>query len=618
MENRFGFKELVLSALMIAILIAIFLHMRQVDRHWGEMKAIQASIEDQTTELKRMTQLLSEGVRVRGGTQQAATNAGATGTAGLDDTFPRLLAARAEPDFAEGDWYIDAFGATVKKITPLTSGDVYGSIIQGYVLQTLAERDPDTLDWKPLLAESWTISDDGLTITFKLRDDARFSDGKPVTCEDVLYSYELIMNPEIAAPRARAYYEKIKSVTIDEGCTVTFVLEEPYFKGFDIAAGLEVLAKHWYSQFTPEQFNEMPGLLFGSGPYKLSGAPEQWQAGTGKIELVRNDNYWGVAPAFNKIVYREITDETAKLVAFRNGEIDVFNPRPEQYLDLKNDQELLETRDLYEYETVTGGYRYVGWNQQRDGKPTLFADKRVRQALAMLTDRKRMTEELMVGLATVTTGPFHRLSKQSTDDVSPWSYDPKAARKLLAEAGFEDRDGDGLIESPEGKPFIFKLIYPSGIINYQQMAFSLKDSYARAGIKLEPDPLEWTIMQQRMDSRDFDAMTLGWSGSIESDPYQIFHSKQIRDGGDNYVHYNNPKLDELIETARVTMNEDERMEMWHEVHKLLHEDQPYLFLWTSRAVVFVDDRMHNVQRVKTGLNPREEWFVPMPEQKWGQ
>ena len=392
-------------------------------------------------------------------------------------------------------------------------------------------------------------------------------------------------------------------------------MNKPYFKGFEMCAGMSILPEHFYSQFTAEQFNQAPGLLVGSGPYRVQD-PEQWKPGTGKIELLRNENYWGPRATFDKVIYREITDETARLVTFTNGDLDVFGPSPEQYPRLKEDERVNRVASSYEYETITGGYRYVGWNQIRQGQATRFADRRVRQALTILTDRQEMCQRLMSGLATVTSGPFHRLGNQVDPSIEPWSYDPIRARALLKESGFEDRDGDGIVEDADMQPFTFKLIYVAGNANYQQMALYLKDAFARAGIVLEPDPLEWNVMLQRISQRDFDAITLGWTGTIESDPYQIFHSSQIKDGGHNYIGYKNAELDELIERARYTPDEPARMEMWHRCHQILHEDQPYTFLFTRRAVTLVNKRVQNVQMVKLGLNSDREWYVPLTLHKW--
>ncbi len=608
MNARFGVKDFFVFALLLAVLVSVWLGVKARDRQWTLLQSIDDRLAENNRTLTQLNRTLSSGVRP----VAAATN----GTAAATASHPRIDAAHAFPDFAEGDWFIDVFAQTVGKLTPHVSTDVYQNVVASYVVETLADRDPDTLEWAPSLAESWTISDDGLTIRFELNPAARFSDGTPVTAADVVYSYELLMNPKIDAPRIRVYYSKVASVVADGDHAVVFTLSEPYFLGFNICAGLEILPKHYYEQFSESEFNETPGLLMGSGPYRLDGDPASWTPGTGKIELVRNDNFWGPAPALDRVVFREISDGTARLAAFRNQEIDRFGVEAAQYLTLKDDEQLLDQSNLYEYESLTGGYRYIGWNQVRDGEPSIFADVRVRRALTMLADRQEMAERLEAGLATVASGPFHPLGDQADPSIEPWPYDPDAANALLKEAGWEDRDGNGVIEDADGREMKFKLVYPASSNTYQQMVFYLKDAYARAGIVMDPDPLEWTIMLQRIDSRDFDAITLGWGGTIESDPMQIFHSDSIEGGGDNYVSYRSDEADRLITEARVTVDEQARMALWQKLHRVLHDDQPYTFLFNRKAVVFVDQRFSNVQVTKTGLNRAEEWFVPGDLQRY--
>jgi len=611
MNNRFGFRDFITVGLLIALIVVVLLAMVQYDRQYEKVQAIESTLREQGQTLRQLTQQLEQGVRLGDGSGQRDATP-------MPPTLQRIESAREMPGYAEGDWYVTAFGSEVGRLTPYIAGDVYASIVTGgTILQSLLTRDPVTLELVPLLARDYTISDDGLTITFDLRRDVTFADGEPFTAADVVFTYDWVMNEKIAAPRIRSYLDKITSVSADGDDRVVFTLKESYFKSLEICGGLEVLAEHWYGKLTPKQFNELPGLAFGTGPYKLNADPMQWRPGPNPIHLVRNENYWGVRPAFDRVVFKIITDPTARLTAFRNGEIDAYSPTPEQYLTLKEDEQINDQAEMYEYETVTGGYRYLAWNQRKDGEPTAFADKRVRQAMTLLTDRFAMAEQLMVGLATPNSGPFHRLGKQADPDIEPWPYDPPRAKQLLKEAGYEDRDGDGVIESPEGEPLRFKMIYPSSSTNYRDMVLYLKDAYARAGIALEPDPLEWTIMLQRIGSRDFDAMTLGWGGTVESDPNQIFHSRSIGDGGDNYVHYVNEQVDELIDEARTTSDTQARNELWHEVHAQLHEDQPYTFLWTTRAVRFIDDRIRNVQLLKLGLNDEQEWFVPLDGQKYG-
>jgi peptide/nickel transport system substrate-binding protein len=612
MENRFGFKDLVLVVLLLAILVSLWLAMKQFDRQWEVTRQIETRLADQGDALRQLSDTLRQGVAVRGD------------GAAVDEFNPadlpqyRWLAARDLPGYAPGDWFVDAFAQTVGKLTPLISTDVYQSTIENYVTESLLSRDPETLEWIPWIAESWEVSDDGLTIGFDLRRGVRFSDGVELTSEDVVFTLDLIRNPQINAPRLVPYYEKVESVTAEGPYRVVFRLTEPYFQALSITGGMDILAKHYYEQFSPEEFNESTGLLFGSGPYKLPGDPEDWRPGSGSVELVRNDEYWGPRPTLDRLIWREILDETAQLVSFRNGDIDRYGVRAERYSQLKDDADLLAKADLYEYRAVTGGYRYIGWNQLRGGEATPFADVRVRRAMTMLINRPEMTQQLMAGLATVATGPFNPQSPQHAPDLQPMAYDPDAAKALLAEAGFADRDGDGVLEDGDGRAFRFTLVYPSSNVGYQQMAQYLKDAYARAGVTMELDPTEFNTMIQRIGDRNFDAITLGWGGVIESDPKQIFHSDSIEGGGDNYIGYRNGELDRLIDQARITVDEDERLALWHRVHRILQQDQPYTFLFNFKSVIFLDQRFRNVKVTKVGLNGPLEYFVPDDRQRWTQ
>lgn len=614
MQNRFGFKDAVLILLAVAILVSVWLGITQVNRQWDRIQRIDARLEEQSQALAGLDERLRSGVAV----SSSASNG--NGDAESEDRtyFYRLMAPRNEPDYATGDWYVDAFRTSVGKLTPLVSTDVYQNTIESFVLEPLIKRDPDTLEFRPWIARDWQISEDGLTYSFDLREDVNFADGEPLTSEDVVFTYDLITDPAINAPRLQPYYENVVSVEAEGPYRVVFTMSEPYFKSLEISGGMEIMARHWYEKFSPEEINTMPGLLFGSGPYKLDVPHEEWESGTGQITLVRNDRYWGPRPTLERLVWKEIPDPTAQQVSFTNGEIDRFGVPSDQYDRLKDDEGLNEQGDLYRFESPASGYIYIAWNQRQGGEPTVFADVNVRRAMTMLINRQEMTEQIMSGLASVSTGPFHRLSGQSNPDIEPWPYDPERAKNLLADAGFADVDEDGVLEKPDGSDFAFAFTYPSDSPLYRQIALFIKDAFARAGITTELDSTEFNTMIQQINERNFEAISLGWGGVIESDPKQIFHSDAIEGGGDNYVHYVNEELDQLIDTARNTVDAEERRELWHEVHRILHEDQPYTFLYTRESVLFLDQRFRNVEITKVGLNDRTEYYVPLEEQRWGQ
>jgi len=659
MNNRFNVKDIVVITLLLVLGVMIYLSMVQKQRQWSVLQDTLTEIESQRESVDAYKRQLTEYERgqasLRKGVEQMSANVGemtdsvremvdvlkqsaAEGGGGAqisgdlgggldeggpvdfgadkseDETFYRVAGLRDRPDFAEGDFYIDAFGATVAKLTPLVSGDIYADRIQGYVLDTLLRRDPDTLKYEPWVAESWEVSDDGLTFTFKLREDVVFSDGEPLTAEDVQFTYEWIMNPKVAAPRARAYYEKFEHVRALDDYTVEFKFREPYFAALGLCGEMDILAEHYYGDFTEDEFNETPGLLFGSGPYKMSADPTTWQPGSQKIELVRNDSHWGPRPPLDRVIWREILEDTAMEAEFRNRNFDRLSVRPSSYRKLSRDQDLREQANLYEYEYVSSGYIYIGWNQRKNEKPTPFADKRVRQAMTMLIDREGICSRVYDNLATPATGPFHPMGWQADKSIAPWPYDPERAKALLAEAGYVDRDGDGWRESPDGVPLSYELIFSTGSAEGKQMVLLMQDAMAKAGVELKLDPLDWPIMQQKLDDRSFDAIMLGWGGVVDTDVYQMFHSDQTEDGGDNYTYYISDKVDKLIEQARTTVDREACAALWRQVHAELHEDQPYTFMFNRKAVVYMDKRFKNVQITKMGMNFAWEYYVPQADQ----
>jgi len=619
MEKHFTRKDFIILAAIGVVLIVQWLLMYQIDRQWLKLSVINQIIKEQARDLRQLKRSVSVSAAMTNTNSMVAKSERQSVAA----VFKRAAEAVSKPDYAEGDWLVNAFGVNLKSITPLVSEDAYSSEVQGYVLESLLTRDADTLEWQGLVARSWQISPDGLTFTFQLRDDVVFSDGETLTAGDVVFSYEFIMNPAIHAPRERAYYSKIKRVVATRPYQVVFEFKEPYYNALALAGGLSILPKHFYGKYldAANQFNQSKGLLLGSGPYRLQD-PSSWRPDRGIVEIERNQRYWGdVQPSFDKLVWRVIENDSARLTAFRNREIDSYSARPREYQKLLDDSQIQQKANHFEYTSPIKGYSYIGWNQQRKGQSTVFADRIVREAMTYLVDRKRIIEEIYLGYGEPAIGPFSPLSKQHNARLKPRQYDLLKAKRLLEQAGFSDRDGDGVIEDKHGKAFSFELIYFQNREDTQRMVLLLKDLFARAGIVLEPRPTEWAVMLDTLKKRDFDAITLGWTGSIESDLYQIFHSSQIKDGGNNSIHYSNPKLDKIIELARASVDEAKRMELWHKAEEILYQDQPYTFLVRLKSLEFVDKRIHNVLQIRLGLNlgntPIEN-YVPEALQKHGQ
>ncbi len=623
MENRFGFREFILSSLLVILILVVLLGMKQLDRQWAVLQSITQQNSEQTRQLTGIRRTLEEGINVNiahGGSATTQQSGHSDEWPNRGDGFANLKAAEAKPDFARGDWLIDNFATKLPKVTPVVSSDLYADWVQAKVIEGLAFRDPMTLEYRPQLARSWKISDDGLTFTFLLRKGVQFSDGVPFTADDVIYSYQIIMNPKIEAARQRAYYDKVKSVEKKGDDVIVFTMKEPYFESFDVVGAISILPKHFYEKFTEEQINTNPGLLMGTGPYRLRD-PSGWRPGQ-KVELVRNENYWGEPGTFSRFVYLEVQEEAAEETMYGNGELDVFGPQPEQYVRLLKNASVMARSNHYEYDSPMNGYGYIAWNEKRGGAPTRFADVRIRKAMTLLSDRERIVKDIYLGYGSVISGPFGPTSPQADPTIKPLPYDPDAAKKILTEAGYIDRDGSGVLKGPDGQPFHFKLTYPNGNATYDRVVLLLKDNYAKAGITMDPDPVDWPILVKKLDTRDFEAITLRWGGAIESDLYQEFDSSQIQDQGDNFMSYSDPKLDAIVREARKTIDTPRRMELWHQAHRILAEDQPYTFLMSNKSLRFMDKRVENVEPSKVGLNyvyifsMPNPWYVPKGLQKY--
>ena len=621
MQRKFTSRDIVQFSLLTGILVMILVAMYMVDRQWLRMTEMQAVMAEQSKDMRSLRSLVRTlDQRLRDG---VIAHNEASSKPNILPAFERAHNAAQQANHDEGDWLLRSFGNSIKTLTPLVSKDVYASNVQNYVIETLLSRDPQTLEYHGLLAESWQVSDDGLTYNFKLRQDVNFSDGEPFDADDVVFSYEFIMNERVDAPQLRAYYNKIISVEASHKYEVVFTFSEPYFNSLNLVGALPILPEHFYRPYSedPEAFNQSKGLLLGTGPYRLTD-PINWTPDVGSIELERNPRYWGpVSPSFDRIIWKVIQNDSARLTTFRNGDIDSYEvSQPREYKELLQDTDFVARNHKFEYMSPIASYSYIGWNQELNGEPTRFADKRVRQALTYLTNRAGIVEEIMLGYAEIAISPFSPGSKQHDLNLKPRPYDLDKAIELLKQAGYEDRDKDGVIEDANGEAFEFELTFFQNNEITKRIVLYLKDFYARAGIRLVPKPSEWPVMIDLITRRDFDAVTLGWTSGVETDIYQMLHSDQRADNGDNFVNYTNPELDRLIEQARATVDEKTRMPMWQKAESLIYEDQPYTFLMRRQSLTFIDKRIHNIEITRLGINAflPMEWYVPSEMQKYAQ
>lgn len=661
MNKSSNTKDIFISSFLALIVILIVLSMYQRDREWSKLASMERALSEQSRDVsnlrgslnaieKKLNNLTVAAIQptvappiaaapvvvapvtvasattstnTTKNTSTSSTSSESSISGGVSLAFKRAKTATEQEDYAQGDWSVNSLTGGLKTITPLVSSDASASNIQSFVLESLITRDPDTLEWTGLIAKDWTISEDGLVITFNLRNDVYFSDGEALDSGDVAFTFAFIMNEDIQAPGLRSYLEKIKSVTANGPHQVVYTFKEPYFEAFDLAGTLSVMPEHFYKEYVdkPQEFNDSKGILMGTGPYKLAD-PKSWTPDNDNVELIRNNRYWGdIQPSYDRVLWRIIQNATARLTTYRNGDLDAYGARPIEYEKLKKDKQITDKSQQFEYMPPVVGYSWIGWNQESDGKPTLFADKKVRQAMTYLIDRDRISRDIFLGYSETAISPFSPRSKQHNTDLTPRSYDLEKGKALLKEAGFEDRDNNGVLENEAGKPFEFKLTYFQGNEDTQRMILLMKDLFAKAGVKLIPTPQEWPVMVEQLTNKDFEAITLGWTSGIETDIFQMFHSSQTKTNGDNFINYKSPELDKLIDDARKTVDAEKRMKLWKQAEAVMYEDQPYSFLFRRQTLAFIDKRFKNVKLTKLGLNRSflpMEVYVPKSLQKYTQ
>lgn len=504
----------------------------------------------------------------------------------------------------DGDWLIYHLSAEPATLNPITATDAYeGTVNNGKIYETLIERNNETLELEPLLAKSWEISEDKLKYTFKIREGIKWHDGTPLTSEDIVFSYKTIMNPKVDAPQLRSYFQEIRDVKAIDDLTVEFTYARPYFLALEFCGGMPIVPKHIFDE---GDFNTNPAgrAPIGTGPYKFV----KWTTGR-DIVVEKNPDYWGEKPNLDKIVFKIITDNTVAFQVLKRGDLDVSGLTPIQWERQTSSPSFQESFDKLSY--FTPNYSYIGWNSKRP----FFADKKVRTAMTHLVNRELILDKILYNLGAIVTNPFYINSPEYDKSIDPLAYNPKKAEELLEEAGWIDHDGDG-IRDKDGVKFAFEFLIPGGSETGEKIATILKEELDNTGIQMDIRKTEWAVFTSRLMERNFDAVTLAWSMGVESDPYQIWSSTQA-ESGSNFVGFKNEETDKLIEEARTEFDREKRKALYRQFSEIVHEEQPYTFLFCRKSTVAVNKRFENVVVHPLGIDP-VEWYVPLPQQVYSE
>jgi len=364
-----------------------------------------------------------------------------------------------------------------------------------------------------------------------------------------------------------------------------------------------------------EQFNtNFSRNPMGSGPYKF----HSWKTGQ-EVVLQRDPHYWGIGKAgidqasIDQRTLRVFNNTDAALVALKAGALDTMALLPIQHL--KQTSGARFDKQFAKYQFFTPSYSYIGWNNAHP----IFSDMRVRQAMTYLTNRQQMVKTILFELGEVVSGPLYLFRPEYDKTLVPYPYDPQKALQLLGEAGWKDTDGDGILDKMiDGQkvPFRFEIKFNSGNDIRKSVALTLQDELKKHGIDASVRQLDWTVYLDDVRNHKFDAMILGWGmPAIEPDEYQVWHSSQAENKGSNHISYKNARADALLEEYRRTFDAQKRIELYREFQQILHQEQPYTFLFIQKAILAVDRRFQNVTLYPGGPRPLE-WWVPKAQQRY--
>ena len=527
------------------------------------------------------------------------------------------------------------------------------SALWSLIVAPLAERNNNDLTrFEPVMAESWDVDADGLVYTIRLRKNAMWHayvdpvtkeevPARPVTARDFLFYWNTIQNPGIPCDPIRNYYELMAGIEVIDDHTFRVVWKEPYSMGEEFTLGMSPLPEHYYrpdpewdddrfaDEFVTSPRNQW---IVGTGPYKLAA----WDKNSGVV-LERDENYFGPKPYIVSRRIRVIPEPNISFQEFKSDRLDSYGLLPGQWHeespeplfrlvtpDIKTAHEdsvawdkgkkageLPEDYTFEKYQHDGSSWAYIGYNQNRP----LFADRRVRTALTHLVDRRRILDEVFLGLGEIISGPFVPRSPYYNHDVEPLPFDIGRAADLLAEAGWEDTDGDGILDkdydgSGRRRPFTFTFIIPSSATSIRKWATIIEQDMLKAKVKPVIKPIEWSVYVQSLDEKDFDVCSLLWSGGVEGDPYQIWHGAGAkRDGSSNHIGYDSPEANRLIELGRRTVDKERRYGIYRELHRVIARDQPYTFLIAPTATVAQHKRFHNAVVYRGGgMDKNLEWI----------
>lgn len=483
----------------------------------------------------------------------------------------------------------------------VTASDPTLTFLQG-VQEFLLGSSPIDGAFTPALADYYEIAEDGKTYTFHLNEKATWHDGQPFTADDVVFTFDAIKDPATSCSYTANFNQVVASYSKLDDHTVqvvgSSVIAPIVFLSFMFSP---VVPKHIWKDVPhdkwmtdPGNTGEDPSRIIGTGPFKFSAT----SASEGTTTFVKNPDYYDQVPVIDKVIFQTWPDDTALVEALRTGTIDLYQPvNPADVEGLqKGDNTAVDLYDSFTF----GWYGY----QLDPAKSKLFQDVRTRQALFYALDRESIVKNIYLGYATVADGtqPVLSVAYDPAKIKTHYTFDVAKAKQLLADAGWKDTDGDGIVDL-NGDKFSFKISYGAGGTN-DQLAAYMQQAWKAIGVEATPDPVDFAkvLIPIINQSHDFQMVLLAFSWDVSGDQSAMFKT-----GGDfNPMGYSNPKVDKLMDESLVELDPEKRKDLLIQINNIVNDELPIGCLLFRKGRAGYAKRVHNYY-----ANGYSGWLGPL-------
>ncbi len=510
----------------------------------------------------------------------------------------------------------------LQTMNSLVANETYSRLVQLEILFMPLVKYNEALEPRPWLAERWDttrVAPDTLELTFHLRRDIRWHDDQPTTAEDVKFTYERVLDPAVGSSLASSFAQYSPRAVLVDPYTIRFRLR-PHAEFLDGWSQLAIMPKHVLGevpldQLSTHSFGSREPV--GNGPFRfVRRVPGQEWVFEANPDFPAE---LGGRPYLDRLVFRVIPDQTTLLTESLTGGVDV-------YIGVSAEQaaQLDGSPDVVLVSAPSSQWTFIGWN----GRLPMFDTPAERRALTMAIDRAGIVNALLhkhaeVGRSTVTPGHW---SYDAADPQTTLPYDMDSARRLLAEAGWRDRDGDGILEDEQGLPFRFTLKTPHGNDTRRDITQIVQAQLKQLGIDVRPSVVEGNTLigqlvgnvnRQGERERDFEAVVMGWVDNLRKDDSNLFHSRNLNNPF-QIAGYSNPRADMLLDTLGLIMDRSQARPLWREYQALIAQEVPSTVLYYPYRLAGVHKRVQGVEMDSRGeLATITRWWIDPAQRRGG-